>query len=260
VRGRLLCRVSLVLRACLASSRCICSPLGLNRHRYPESHACEGPDPATDVSTTKNVAGQALLAKHFSTAGSTPLSTAQRTTKKVVTDPKKIAQMQKVALMQLRHRAIPADPKDKPSSVPLVDQRLHAKVVFEGSGTEKAFWFRKVCCIWCIVIFYHRPIISFSRLARGAQWTCWLLILGSRAQQLVGRLFVVSLSSAVFYSQSLCSKKNWVWRNAWLWILEIRSQTKSQMAQSLFSFGLIREKILMCIMTPSFKVRTTRGI
>jgi hypothetical protein len=61
------------------------------------------------------------------------------------TDPKKLAQLQKVELMRMRHRAMPADPKDKPGSVG-VDQRLHVKVSRRGGpeGIEKIFWFRKV--------------------------------------------------------------------------------------------------------------------
>jgi len=44
----------------------------------------------------------------------------------------------------MRHRAVPADPKDKPGSVG-VDQRLHVKVRCNGDckGVEKVFWFRK---------------------------------------------------------------------------------------------------------------------
>ena len=61
------------------------------------------------------------------------------------TDPKKLAQLQQVELMRMRHRAMPADPKDKPGSVG-VDQRLHVKVSRRGDpeGVEKIFWFRKV--------------------------------------------------------------------------------------------------------------------
>lgn len=54
--------------------------------------------------------------------------------------------MQKVELMKMRHRAVPGDPKDKPSSV-LVDQRLHVKVkldVEKYASKEGVFWFRKV--------------------------------------------------------------------------------------------------------------------
>lgn len=46
--------------------------------------------------------------------------------------------------MKMRHRAAPADPKDKAASV-LVDQRLHVKVsVSNSKASEKIFWFRKV--------------------------------------------------------------------------------------------------------------------
>jgi hypothetical protein len=58
---------------------------------------------------------------------------------------KKLAQLQKVELMRMRHRAVPADPKDKPGSVG-VDQRLHVKASCRGDtgAVEKTFWFRKV--------------------------------------------------------------------------------------------------------------------
>jgi hypothetical protein len=44
--------------------------------------------------------------------------------------------------MKMRHRAVPADPNDKTSSIPL-HQRLHIKVQGDNS-TEKLLWFRKV--------------------------------------------------------------------------------------------------------------------
>uniref|UniRef100_A0A8H7Y029 Uncharacterized protein n=1 Tax=Psilocybe cubensis TaxID=181762 RepID=A0A8H7Y029_PSICU len=43
-------------------------------------------------------------------------------------------------VMKLRHRAIPADPKDKNASPP-PDERLHVKIIIEEG--EKVFWLRK---------------------------------------------------------------------------------------------------------------------
>ena len=43
--------------------------------------------------------------------------------------------------MKMRHRAIPADPKDRNASVPM-DERLHIRLT--QNDTEKIFWFRKV--------------------------------------------------------------------------------------------------------------------
>jgi len=57
-------------------------------------------------------------------------------------DPKKLAQLQKVELMKMRHRAVPGDPRDKTASVAL-DQRLHVRVTLDNSDQEKVFWFRK---------------------------------------------------------------------------------------------------------------------
>lgn len=44
--------------------------------------------------------------------------------------------------MKMRHRAIPADPKDKPLSVPIGD-RIHIKLQVNDSDQEKIFWLRK---------------------------------------------------------------------------------------------------------------------
>jgi len=114
------------------------------RHRDASQHACPAPEPAPPP---KNEAAHALLAKHFPNAGaasSNRATAATTTTRKLPTDPKKLAQLQQVELMRMRHRAVPADPKDKPGSVG-VDQRLHVKVSRRGDceGVEKIFWFRK---------------------------------------------------------------------------------------------------------------------
>ncbi|KAI0003320.1 hypothetical protein BJV74DRAFT_764632 [Russula compacta] len=111
-------------------------------HRDASQHACPGPEP---VAAPKNEAAHALLAKHFSNAAVTsshrPASAPRR---KVPTDPKKLAQFEKVEFMKMRHRAVPADPRDKPGSIG-IDQRLHVRVSCEGDpeATQKIFWFRK---------------------------------------------------------------------------------------------------------------------
>jgi hypothetical protein len=96
--------------------------------------------------SNKNTAGQKLLVKYFpSIPTSIDSSSAPRTTK-IPSDPRKRAQLRRVDLMKMRHRAIPGDPKDKPSSV-LVDQRLHVKVKLDDPNyprKEGVFWFRKV--------------------------------------------------------------------------------------------------------------------
>jgi hypothetical protein len=78
---------------------------------------------------------------------------AQRKAK--IRDPKKLAHFQKVQLMKMRHRAIPANEKDKSSSTP-IDHRLHVKVQLVGLKAEslceeKVFWFRKVNYISYVV-------------------------------------------------------------------------------------------------------------
>jgi len=87
---------------------------------------------------------RALLKKNFGTkivAGGSARPKVAAATKKPPTDPVKLAQWKKVELMKLRHRAVPADVKDKGQSPP-VDQRLTLKVVFNNN--EKSFWFKKV--------------------------------------------------------------------------------------------------------------------
>ena len=117
-------------------------------HRHPESHLCSAPRPP---GSSTNTAGQKLLAKHFASTSSNPPSSRARHITKAPSDPKKRAQLHRVELMRMRHRAIPGDPKDKPSSV-LIDQRLHIKVELDGPDfprKEGIFWFRKVNAYIC---------------------------------------------------------------------------------------------------------------
>ncbi len=58
------------------------------------------------------------------------------------TDPVKLAQLNKVQLMKMRHRATPADPKDKPTSVS-VNDRFHIRLHVDARE-EKVYWVRKV--------------------------------------------------------------------------------------------------------------------
>ncbi|KAI0303457.1 hypothetical protein B0F90DRAFT_1374667 [Multifurca ochricompacta] len=112
-------------------------------HRDASQHTCPVSEP---ISAPKNEVAHALLVKHFPSAVATSSNgSASTPTRKVPNDPKKLAQLQKVELMKMRHRALPADPKDKPGSIG-VDQRLHVKVSWEGdreAAAEKVFWFRK---------------------------------------------------------------------------------------------------------------------
>ncbi|KAH9977268.1 hypothetical protein BGW80DRAFT_1167154 [Lactifluus volemus] len=125
------------------SSLCTRCKLGYcASHRDASQHACPVAEP---VPAPKNEVAHALLAKHFPSlatgSSSKPVNGAPR---KVPTDPKKLAQFLKVELMKMRHRAVPADPKDKPGSIG-IDQRLHVKVHCKGDRepVEKIFWFRK---------------------------------------------------------------------------------------------------------------------
>ena len=128
------------------------------RHRDASQHACPTPEPTPPP---KNEAARALLAKHFPNAGAASGKRPTTTTRKMPTDPKKLAQVQQVELMRMRHRAVPADPKDKPGSVG-VDQRLHVKVSCRGGDheeVEKIFWFRKVTFFLFFCFAPHRQIV-----------------------------------------------------------------------------------------------------
>lgn len=132
-------------------------------HRHTDSHTCSKPQLSTQNSN-KNPAGQALLAKHFpSTSGAVLSATnSQRVPAKTSSDPKKLAQLHQVELMKMRHRAIPGDPKDKPSST-LVDQRLHVKVKLEDpkyASKEGVFWFRKVALFLPALLCALKPFFK----------------------------------------------------------------------------------------------------
>ena len=118
-------------------------------HREPTSHGCAAKPEHTQP--VKNEAARAMLAKMFPSkpaeSGSTstsPAAVVPAKRKAPPTDPKKAAQLRKVELMKLRHKAQPGDPKDKSRSV-AIDQKLHVKVIAEEKGDEeKVFWFQKV--------------------------------------------------------------------------------------------------------------------
>lgn len=63
--------------------------------------------------------------------------------------------------MKMRHRAVPADPRDKPGSVG-IDQRLHVRVSHESDpeGAQKIFWFRKVCHLDVDSLFFYHSSLS----------------------------------------------------------------------------------------------------
>ncbi|KAJ6611754.1 hypothetical protein B0H10DRAFT_2054953 [Mycena sp. CBHHK59/15] len=107
-------------------------------HRHPKSHSCR----VEPSSAPKNEAARALLAKNFPSTSQTQAGAAPvHRPAKVPTDPVKRAQFQKMELMKMRQRALPADLTDKPSAVSPND-RVHVKVVC-ADNTEKVFWVRK---------------------------------------------------------------------------------------------------------------------
>ncbi|KAJ6496502.1 hypothetical protein C8R47DRAFT_1114331 [Mycena vitilis] len=111
-----------------------CNAAFCAEHRHPKSHSCQ----TMPVVAPKNEAARALLAKNFPSR--TKAAPLRRTTKTAPTDPVKLAQFRKLELMNMRHRAVPVDPKDKSAAVPQ-DDRLYIKVFDDNN--EKVFWVRK---------------------------------------------------------------------------------------------------------------------
>ncbi|KAI0831800.1 hypothetical protein BC628DRAFT_1407410 [Trametes gibbosa] len=111
-------------------------------HREPKTHSCSPPEPATPA-PQKNAAAKALLAKHFGSSSSATSGMAARPSLPT-SNPKKIEQQRKLAIMKMRHMAKPVDPKDTTTAVP-IDERLHVKVRRAGadSALEQVLWFRK---------------------------------------------------------------------------------------------------------------------
>ncbi|KAI0373373.1 hypothetical protein BV20DRAFT_990100 [Pilatotrama ljubarskyi] len=117
------------------------------QHREPKSHSCT-PTGSLEVVPQKNAAARDLLAKHFGPSSTKTSSGAPRAAATALgSDSKKVAQQRKVAVMKMRHKAKPADPKDTTASVP-IDQRLHVKVrrADGDQAPEHVFWFRKT--VW----------------------------------------------------------------------------------------------------------------
>ncbi|KAI0811105.1 hypothetical protein BC629DRAFT_1672292 [Irpex lacteus] len=117
------------------------------KHRTPASHSCTAPLP--DQPLPRNEAAKAILAQIFpakASASSTATGSSSTVPAKrkipTLSNPKKAAQIRQVELMKMRHRAQPADPRDKNRNVP-IGERLHVKVSAEGKDEEKLFWFQK---------------------------------------------------------------------------------------------------------------------
>ncbi|KAG8217412.1 hypothetical protein J3R82DRAFT_5553 [Butyriboletus roseoflavus] len=128
-------------RGCPGCQRSFCVD-----HRHMQSHSCAGL--AVGKDDVKHEAARAVLAQRFSATDAstshTPVVVRRR--RILPPDSQELAQLQKVNLMKLRHKAIPGDPKDRGSTVS-VDQRLHVTVRLEivGRSTKEiALWFRKV--------------------------------------------------------------------------------------------------------------------
>ncbi|OAX40802.1 hypothetical protein K503DRAFT_686763 [Rhizopogon vinicolor AM-OR11-026] len=110
-------------------------------HRHPDLHSCTG---LHDREPDKKKHAQDVLAQHFSNP-STHTPVAVRRATKPPTDPRKLAQIQKIALMKMRHSATAGDPRDKSSILP-IDERLYLKARLEITGMpaqECVLWFKK---------------------------------------------------------------------------------------------------------------------
>jgi len=106
-------------------------------HRHSSSHLCH---PPASQAEPKNATARQLLMKHFPPSKPRTQATS---TKKVPTNAKKLAQYRNVELMKMRHRAMPGNPQDRASSLP-IEQRLHVNVRLDGDDAERSFWFCKV--------------------------------------------------------------------------------------------------------------------
>ncbi|KAL0071627.1 hypothetical protein AAF712_001484 [Marasmius tenuissimus] len=104
-------------------------------HRHQEAHNCSIP-PST---APKNEAARALLAKHFPAKDTGQSQTSS--TKATKPADAKSAQLRKLEMMKIRHKAIPVDPKDK-ATVP-VTQRRFVKAKVDGKSEEKIYWAQK---------------------------------------------------------------------------------------------------------------------
>ena len=109
----------------------------------------------------KHEAARAIFAEKF-LATSTPTShtpVVARRPRNLPPSSQKLAQLQKVNLMKLRHKAVSGDPKDRGSSIP-VDQRIHVTVRLDilGQSTEEIdLWFRKVMWVHTSHLFSNVP-------------------------------------------------------------------------------------------------------
>ena len=132
----------------------------LQRHREPKSHSCSPPEPS-EPAPQKNAAAKALLAKHFGASSDSGLGSSNTRP----SNPKKLAQQRQIAVMKMRHKAKPLDPKDSTGSVPM-DQRLHVFVRQEGQdkASERVFWLRKV-------VVHIPSSYSFTRRCEQTIWT-----------------------------------------------------------------------------------------
>ncbi|KAI0713378.1 hypothetical protein C8Q76DRAFT_731204 [Earliella scabrosa] len=124
---------------CQACTQAFCA-----QHREPSTHACTPPDiTSAEPVQEKNAAAKALLAKHFGSKPATSPANPARASAATKPNPKKEAQQRQLAVMKMRHKAQPGDPKDSAASVSM-DQRLHLKVSQAAvDGSERIFWFRK---------------------------------------------------------------------------------------------------------------------
>ncbi|KAL1743276.1 hypothetical protein HDZ31DRAFT_41306 [Schizophyllum fasciatum] len=118
-----------------------CSGFYCAQHRHPDSHRCPGlMTQSNAVTTSRNDTARALLAKNFpSTAKPAPKLATK--SKKLPTDPVKLAQYRRVEAMKMRHKARPGDPRD--TNAPL-EERLHIYVRSPEAPDTKTLWVRKV--------------------------------------------------------------------------------------------------------------------
>lgn len=114
-----------------------------------QSHSCTGFTSAVGQDDTKHGVARTIFAQKFLAPGASHTPVVVRQRRNLPPDSQGLVQLKEVNLMKLRHKAVPGDPKDRGSMVP-IDQRLHATVRLEvigKSAKEITLWFRKVMWI-----------------------------------------------------------------------------------------------------------------
>ena len=123
------------------------------RHRFPDTHHCEAP---VLNSTAKNEAARAVLAKNFPSHHMEKKPVVKRPSELNAKSRPKSKGSELVQLMRMRQTAIPGDPSTGHVDI---QNRFHLGVKIDKSNEYRAFWFRKVSCLYSglpVLIYFSR--------------------------------------------------------------------------------------------------------